>query len=264
MNDPHVVALNYIIKHDSTVKYADAPLIECERPEFNIRVADERVRLELKTHYATEEAARQAVGRYIRSWELGAALDGRPGQFKLLFKSAEVVDRNPPPPTPGKVNASPITFRFEVPDTVTVTKTSPKPYPSPPPSELTLDPDDPDVLTMFHRYQGYLEQREKLTGMAYFCLTMLIKVLCPNPRSAAHKYMISKPVLTEVGYLTSKRGDEDSARKADGISTDFTSQEINFLEIATKAMIRRVAEVALHPEQPHPQITMSDLPNPAN
>ena len=263
MNDPHVVALNYIIEHDSTVKYDDAPPIEYDGPEFSVRVADEEVRLELKTHYATEDAALQAADHYIRSWELGAALDGQPGQFKLLFKSAEVVDRNPPPPTPGKVNASPITFRFEVPNTVTITKTSPKQYP-PPPSGVTLDPYNPNVLTMFHRYQGYLEQREKLTDMTYFCLTMLIKVLCPNPRSAAHKYMISKPVLTKVGYLTSKRGDEDSARKADAINTDFTSQEINFLESATKAMIRRVGEVALHPEQSHPQITMSDLPNPAN
>ena len=139
MNDPHVVALNYSILHDGTVKYDDAPPIEYDGPEFSVRVADEKVRLELKTHYATDDAALQAVDRYIRSWELGAALDGRPGQFKLLFKSAEVVDRNPPPPTAGKVNASPTTFRFEVPNTVTVTKTSPKPYPPPPPSEVTRE-----------------------------------------------------------------------------------------------------------------------------
>ena len=86
MNDPHVVALNYSILHDGTVKYDDAPPIEYDGPEFSVRVADEKVRLELKTHYATEDAALQAVDRYIRSWELGAALDGRPGQFKLLFK----------------------------------------------------------------------------------------------------------------------------------------------------------------------------------
>ena len=264
MNDPHVVALNYIIEHDSTVKYDDARLIECERREFNIRVADEQVRLELKNHYATEGTALQAVDHYIRSWELGAALDGRPGQFKLLFKSAEVVDRDPPPPTPGRVNASPITFRFEVPNTVTVTKTSPKQYP-PPPSELTLNPDDPDVLTMFHRYQGYLEQREKLTDMANFCLTMLEKDFTRNRRpKAARKYAIARRVLNAVGYLADKKGGRAGARKAEGIDNDLTSQEIHFLESATKAMIRRVAEVALHPEQHHPQITMSDLPNPAN
>ena len=262
MNDPHVVALNYSILHDGTVKYDDAPLIECERPEFNIRVADERVRLELKTHHATEEAALRAVDRYIRSWELGTALDGRPGQFKLLFKRAEVVDRNPPPSTPGKVNASSITFRFDVPNTVAVTKTSPKPYPPPPPSEMTLDPDDPNVLTMFHRYRGYLKQREPLAGMAYFCLTML-ENMGGGRWKAAREYKIHKDVLDKVGNITANKGGRASARKADGINSDLTGQERHFLESATKAMIRRVAEVALHPEQPHPKITMSDLPNPA-
>ena len=141
---------------------------------------------------------------------------------------------------------------------------NPKPYP-PPPSGVTLDPDDPDVLTMFHRYQGYLEQREQLTGMAYFCLTMLEKNFKQDRRKkAARKYAIAFRVLNDVGYLTDKKGGRASARKADGIDTDLTSQEINFLESATKAMIRRVGEVALHPEQSHPQITMLDLPNPAN
>ena len=263
MNDPHVVALIYSIEHDNTVRYDDALPIEKKDPEFSINAKDKRVRLELKTHYATEDAALKAIGPYIRSWELEAALEGRPGQFGLRFQRSEIIDRNPSPPTPGKinVNAFPITFRFDVPNTVSVTKTSPKPYPSPPPSELKLDPDDPDVLTMFHRYQGYLEHREKLPAMAYFCLTILEKYLCRGRPKAAAKYGIDLEVLKEVGNLTANKGGPAAARKAqkEGIGNPLTMEEIRFLTQAVKAMIRRVAEVAHDPDQSRPQITKADL-----
>ncbi len=128
MNDPHVVALNYSIKHDSSVDYSEALPLDHEEEAFRIRIEDKLVRLELKEHYPTEEAARQAVDCYIRSWELNTALSGQPGQFELTFQGADIVDRNPPPPTPGvknfAVNASPVFWTFHVPQP-SVTLTSP-------------------------------------------------------------------------------------------------------------------------------------------
>ena len=75
MNDPHVVALNYSILHDGTVKYDDAPPLEYDGPEFSVRVADEKVRLELKTHttqrktlHYRRSTATSAVGSWAPLW----------------------------------------------------------------------------------------------------------------------------------------------------------------------------------------------------
>ena len=260
MNDPHVAALIYSIKHDRTVKYDDAPPIKREEPEFSIKVEDKRVRLEFKTDYATEDAALKAIGPYIRTWELEAALAGRPGQFELMFERAEVVDRNPPPPTPGVLHLSAHAILPALTSQVTLLVTNPKPYP-PPPSGVTLDADDPDVLTMFHRYQGYLEDREPLPSMAFFCLSMLEKYLCRGRPKAAAKYGIDLEVLKDVGNLTANKGGPAAARKAqkEGIGNPLTMEEIRFLTQAVKAMIRRVAEVAHDPDQSRPQITKADL-----
>ena len=178
MNDPHVVALNYSIKHDSSVDYSKAPPLDHEEETFRIKIEDTQVRLELKEHYPTEEAARQAVDRYIRSWELNAALSGQPGQFELTFQGADIVDWNPTPPTPSRrpgVVPIAVTATAGAPTVrLSLSTISPKPYP-PPPSGLILDPYDSDVLTMFDRFTRYLQNRESLTSMAYFCLTMLEK-----------------------------------------------------------------------------------------
>ena len=264
MNDPHVVALNYSIKHDSSVDYSKALPLDHEDETFRIKIEDKQVHLELKEHYPTEEAARQAVDRYIRSWELKAALSGQPGQFELTFRGAHIVDRNPPPPTqsltPGVHQIAATFTSLGGTVQVSVTTISPKPYPSPP-SGLILDPYDSDVLTMFDRFTRYLQNRESLTSMAYFCLTMLEKYLCKDRKAAAAEYGIDKEILSKIGDLTANKGGREGARKASGIANDLTRQESRFLEAAVKAIILRVAEVAHDPDQNTPTITLSDLPD---
>ena len=266
MNDPHVVALNYSIKHDSSVDYSKAPPLDHEEEAFSIKIEDKQVRLELKEHYPTEEAARQAVDHYIRSWELKAALSGQPGQFELTFRGAHVVDRNPTPPTssrrPGVVpSAATITATAGAPTVqLSLTTISPKPYP-PPPSGLMLNPDDPNVSTLYNRFIGYLQNREPLTSMANFCLTVLETSLSKGRRAAAAEYGIDKEVLRKIGDLTANKGGREGARKASGIGNDLTRQESRFLVEAVKAIILRVAKVAHDPEQNTPKITLSDLPD---
>lgn len=259
MNDPHVVALLYSIEHDDSVDYSEARQIEHEEEPFRVTIEDKVVRFELKDHYAREDAAREAVESYIRCWELETALRGRPGQFNLRFDRAEIVDRNPPPPTPGVVNIS-AHIRAGVPTVrATVTVTTPKPYPSPP-SGVTLDPYDPDAMTMFYRFEGYLENKEPLTSMAYFCLTMLDGYLCNGRRAAARTYGIDKNVLGMIGNLTANKGGRGIARKASGIGFGLAREESRFLEEAVKAIILRVAAIAHDPEKRRPKITLSDLP----
>ena len=141
----------------------------------------------------------------------------------------------------------------------TLTAPKPRPYPQPP-STLRLDPDDPDVMTMYGRFKGYLLKREPLTGMAYFCLTMLEKHLSKGRQAAAKKYGIKSDVLNKIGHLTAYRGGRAAARNASGIGDELTGDEARFLEEAVKRIIRRTAEVAHDPHKDYPQIKLSDLP----
>ena len=173
MNDPHIVALLYEITHDETVDYTDAQSVEHEEELFCIQIEDKRVRLEMKEHYATEVDALKVVEPYLRSWELSASLDGRAGQFSLRFSKPEIIDRNP---TKGKLNVY-YSYHVSVPEVRIVrgVTTARKPYP-PPPYGIALAPDDPDVMTLLRRFEGYLNNREPLPSMAYFCYTMLTEV----------------------------------------------------------------------------------------
>ena len=129
MNDPHVVALLYSIEHDDSVDYSEARQIEHEEESFRVAVEDNGVRFELKEHYATEEAAREAVESYVSCWELEAALRERPCQFGLRYERAEIIDRNPPPPRPGVVSVSALPIRATVSiSKASATVTTPKPY----------------------------------------------------------------------------------------------------------------------------------------
>ena len=264
MNDPHVEALHYSIVHEESVSYNDAQPLEYDTEAFLIKVIDGEVCFELKEHFSTEEAARKAVELYIRAWELDVALRSRPGEFQLRFQRAEVIDRCP---TPGVVNLA-LTARAGLPR-VRITAIVDKQYPMPP-SDVILDPNDADVLTMHHRLEGYFRGKEPLPSMAYFCLTMLehtsrFKTHNSKRRTskvrqtAACKYGIDPAVLNKVGDLTANKGG-DVARKADGASSDLTSLELRFLEEAVKIMIRRIAEVAHDPNRISQVITLSDLP----
>ena len=264
MNDPHVVELIYIVDHDASVDYSHALPVDHDGEAFRIRIEDKRVSFQLKEHYPTEKSACKAVERYVRQWEWDIELNDGKGQFKLTFEAAKIIDRNPLPPPPPRQNVvhASATITAGAPSmSAKLRLTGPKPmtYPEPP-AELTLDPDDPDVLTMYHRFAGYRLNREPLTGMAYFCLSMLEGYVSQDRNAAARKYGINKDVLSKIGDLTANRGGRAGARKATGVVMDLTGQETRFLEEAVKKMIRRTAEVALGPDQRLPQIKLSDLP----
>ena len=97
MNDPHVVALIYGIKHDDSVDYEEAEPFVREEPTFRLEVKDKKARFELKDHYAEESVARESIEEYIHVWEFDACLNNGPGSFKLRFDESEIEDRNPTP-----------------------------------------------------------------------------------------------------------------------------------------------------------------------
>jgi hypothetical protein len=123
----------------------------------------------------------------------------------------------------------------------------------------------PDVESMWNRYQGYLDGREPLASMAYFCLTTVdgsTGIRRGKRPAASRRYGISEDVLRKLGDLTSNVGSERTARKLPPPTgrRDHTGQEIAWIEAAVRASIRRLGEFAYDPARPWPQITMKDLP----
>ena len=259
MNDPHVVALWYCIEHGDSVDYGKAQPLDHDETGFRVEIENKQVCFEFKEHYATKDAARKAIEGYIRAWEFDADLREGPNSFKLRFDRARIKDRNP---TPGVVELRGSATLGSMRARGRLVVTNPKPYP-PPPSGIMLTP---DVQTMYDRYTGYLQGREPLAGMAYFCLTILerstkkkLNEKKKHREVAAEIYGIKSEVLNKIGHLSSERGGQE-ARKASGKDNELTAQDRRFLKEAIKAVIRRAAEKGHDPDSDLPAISLLDLP----
>ena len=109
-----------------------------------------------------------------------------------------------------------------------------------PPSGVAVND---DVEAMLRRYAQYCEGKEALSGMAYFCLTILEHGAGGRP-PAARKHMVAQEVLGTLGWLTAEKGGAD-ARKAKGRAREFSGAERVWLDEAIKSLIRRAAEKTL-------------------
>jgi hypothetical protein len=250
MNDPHVVALHYRIKHTEYCDYNKAPPLEHDEAGFSIRVEKNEARVVMKSHHATSESARDVVESFLRAWELSAALSHATAMFEFVFQSAEIIDRKP---TPGQLCPQGITAgspSIGVPD-FHVARNQ---YPDPP-SGLARDT---DVDLMFDCYRMWCTDRRRLSDACYFCLTVLERA-AGNRKRAAVRFGIDHPVLDKIGNLTAKKGGNE-ARKALGAHTGFTSREQIWLQEVLKLLVRRAAEVAHDPNAALNKIVMSNLP----
>ena len=138
MNDPHVVALNYKVRHGPEFDYSGTKSLCAHTGGFDLRLEDENVRFAMHGHHATEQEARDSIDDYIRAWELDAALEFGPKAFKLEFDWAEIEDRNP---APDVVLVRPRPLRVSVALGNPQVIVAPSAYPAPPSKGLTRSPD---------------------------------------------------------------------------------------------------------------------------
>jgi hypothetical protein len=259
MRDPHVVVLFYRLETDSSLIFDHPKAIDHDINECTLRLADGMLTCKMKGHYATAAEARAPVDLYLRNWELAEALSHGRRMLWFTFDKAGIIDRDPPPPgIPPVIQATSIES-VEAVDQVTVVLTQPH-YPEPP-TRFTASP---DVETLWRRYEGYVQGREPLPGMAYVCQSFIEKVLARGRPDAAKKYHIEREVLRTLGNLHSHRGDLMSRRKLeheqDRHEPPLTPQEITWMETAVRMLIRRLGEHAADPTAPGPMLSMRDLP----
>lgn len=224
-----------------------------------MRLADGKLIFQMKTHYPSVEAAKEPIARFLRGWEVDFGLHFGRDEMKFVYEDANVIDRKPPPgEAEAIVEAGTASASFSAPAaTIHVTRFE---YPNPPQGFCVT----PDVETMWHRYQGYLDGREPLAAMAYFCLTLLEAQVDGTGNKIGRNlsiFGIHREVRDKLGRLTAEVGDSESARKFKTSSRDFTKPETAWIEAAVKAMIRRKGE---HDYDDDPSsltcLTMKDLP----
>jgi hypothetical protein len=259
MSDPHVVALRYRLETDPSLIFDRPAPREDDTPAFALRLANGLLTCDMKAHFPSVAAAKAAVDPFLQAWELNTAL--REGRRALWFayEDAELIDRHPSPAGSDlRIHVSEGTLR--VTGAMVSLRVTRREYPAPPERFLV----SPDVETLWQRYEGYVQGREPLPGMAYVCQSFIEKVLARGQPDAANKYHIERKVLHTLGNLHSHRGDLTSRRKLeherDRHEPPLTPQEIAWMEAAVRILIRRVGEYAADPTAPWPTLSMRDLP----
>ena len=255
MNDPHVVDLTYHLRTGPDVSYKPGTTTTWKTPEFDGDLTAGVLTLKMTNHHATVGSAQGTVQPYLRAWEIQTGLQHGLGYLEFEYKTANVVDRNPPPPGARVLHAeasSYAVFAMEVTGHLTNAK-----YPSPPSSFAV----SPIVTTLWQRFRNFIEGKEPLTGMGYFCLSVL-QADAGGRRHAATKFTVHIDVLDTLGRLTSEVGDESTARKLDQGTTfrPHTNAETDWIKAAVKRLILRAGEIAANSAGSHSLIEMSNLP----
>ena len=255
MRDPHVESLRYKLKTPATTIYENTPTVKVRHNEFECHLNDGVLTCHLREHFPAVKEARRVVENFLRSWEIKTALDLGHGEIQFQFEDSHIIDCNPPPP------GSPKTVKLS--GTVVLTSSTSailhlirRKYPDPP----TVFTVTPDVETLWQRYNNYLDGKEQLPAMAYFCLTVVENKAGNDRERAAELFLIQYKILDKLGNLTSNRGNAETARKfpKKGDLIPLSEKENKWIEAVVKILIRRTGELANI--QSAQLIIMTDLP----
>jgi hypothetical protein len=259
MKNEQVIELYYNLKCIEGIEFESPPPIEGETTLFNYSLDNGKLIIKLKQHCSSIEEGKKLVTNFLSSWELDDALNNGRRRFEFIYHNSKIIDSDNPN---ALIHYGQVCLKLGVSGELKVI------YPSYP-NHPKLFKASPDALTLWQRYEGYLENTEPLQSMAYFCLTLLEfragdrdkESKKKNREKAAEMYHIDLEFLNKIGRLTSQcKGTEETARKLkSGISPQpLTAREIEWIKAALKAIIRSVGEINAAPSLP--TITMNELP----
>ncbi len=175
MSYPHVARLVYRLKTDGTLSFKEPPKIERQTDDSYLRLKDDVLYVSMREHHETIKSARERVEKYLRSWEISAALQ-HGGQPRLWFEfdKAEVLNLAeyplPPPGTPRVEELSALSASIS---TASATLHAlVQEYPTPPDAFTASE----DVEVMWTLYDRYRQGNDRLLPMAHHVLAGLSSV----------------------------------------------------------------------------------------
>ena len=193
-------------------------------------------------------------------WEVLIGLEVEPDDLRFFFSHSEIIDLSPSDESTLSVNVQSSVHAHLVANVEL--QVSRHEYPSLPTHFLLT----PNVETMYYRFRAYRQNRESLTSMAYFCLTILESgeeyYGSKRRERVAEKYNIDFKVLKKLGDLTSERGDQLETRKypKSGQLIPLKPVEKKWIEEVIKAIILRVGEAEFSKEESLPILSLDDFP----
>ena len=246
-----VETLLYRIKIRKDVTFNFEPYT-IRTPIYVFDISPEKMLCSPLNDYPDVVAARTDLELFLKSWEIDSALSTDSKDFTFIYESASLRD-------PDQPN---VIFE-EAEQRITVTATGGghvirNSFPTPP-SDFHIKF---DVELLWFRYEAYLQKRETLQSMGYFCLSYL-EHLCSiklNRKATRidleNTYKIKKNVLDRLGDLTSAKGDVYSTRKGkDNSFQSLTTSEVTWIEKCVKTIIHRIGE-----SNPSKLIELTDFP----
>ena len=249
MNDPHVEALLYDVLLPSRMDATDVEQFTWTTPSFCLRLTGARAEVLLSEHFSDEERARGVIEPTLRAYEICAGLE-LGAVLRFDFVRARVVERAVTPEQPDVLTASihdDLRLRDHVEVTVNLIR-----YPTPA-SQFSATP---LVETLWFRYGLYLQGRELLQSMVYFCVTA-IEAAAGGQRAARAQFKISSKVLSKMRQISSSRGDERTARKWNA-GAPLSQTESDWLDASVRQLIAHLGTWAA--DHSVRTLTMADLP----
>ncbi len=254
MSNSYVKYLYYTLKVKDGISFKNSNSIEKKLDNFELRLENNELKCKMIKKYLTPEDARKEVEDYLKKWEVYDILQSGYKSIEFIYNKATIINFDSPESLPkaSKVVQRSGVFEARCNIKVIVEKDN---YPKPP-QYFHLNE---NVKILWSRYYDYLQGKEKLPSMAYFCLTLIEKD-AGGRRQALRKYKISKKVLDKLGELSSNKGDlEIEARKAKENKGSLTEKEVKWLDEAIRRIIIRVGEYENNPSLD--LIDMSSLPD---
>ncbi|AZS13980.1 hypothetical protein [Paenibacillus lutimineralis] len=241
MNDPHVNFLEYHLETDDEIEYIEDTELKFENEDFDMHLKNGVLICSLKKHFSEVKEAREVVEQLLKSWEIDVALRIGTGELSFKFHYADVIDRSPQNDKIIDLGTVSFSGRSTFTANLNIVRGN---YPKVPTDFLAST----NVEILWARYKMYLDGKDQLLSMAYFCLSY-IEGLAGTRGKASSKYKINLDVLNRLGSLSSEKGDVLSARK--GKTNSFlpiTDDEKHWIENAVKVIIRRIGEYEVDPE----------------
>lgn len=237
MRDPLVKALYYDVSSEGLVSYKNPePLsISTGLGEFNI--SEGLLTVEPNEHFSNEDEARSAIDPFLRSWEIEIDLKSNIGSIRFKFQRSEIIDLDPPKPgeaTSIMVGGVSISTAISARGKLIVQQSK---YPSP---SLNFSA-SPEVQIAYDRWIRFREGKEPLLSMAYYIFTHM-KNAYGGINQISKTLSVSNNVLEKVSTLSSRHGDEKTARKAQENMKPLKPEEAVWLEAAIRKLIYRMGE----------------------
>jgi hypothetical protein len=189
-----------------------------------------------RADYTSADAARQALERHLRAWELWAELSNSI-RVEFRYKSAQVVDRQSTPDSISVAAHAELAEVGMVANDVTV-KLGHGEYPPPPSKELATSPLVEELLGWVRDLR---EGRQRMLVLAYLFVTRLTYEY-NNEAAAAAALKVSRQVLVTLRKLAAKN-DPSERRKVAGPIQRLTDAERDWITAALPRVTRQVAEI---------------------